>query len=54
MVTESWESEKTRSILNEKEYFEKLWNNEIDDESLIVYDFPNALKEKIFKDYKVS
>lgn len=55
MVTESWESEKSRrSILNEKEYFEKLWNNEIDDESLIVYDFPNALKEKIFKDYKVS
>ena len=55
MVTESWESEKTRrSILNEKEYFEKLWNNEIDDESLIVYDFPVALKEKIFKDYKVS
>lgn len=55
MVTESWESEKARrSILNEKEYFEKLWNNEIDDESLIVYDFPVALKEKIFKDYKVS
>ena len=55
MVTESWESDKTRrSILNEKEYFEKLWNNEIDDDSLIVYDFPVALKEKIFKDYKVS
>lgn len=55
MVTESWESDKTRrSILNEKEYFEKLWNNEIDDDSLIVYDFPAALKEKIFKDYKVS
>ncbi len=55
MVTESWDSEKSRrSILKEKEYFEKLWNNKIDDDSLIVYDFPIALKEKIFKDYKVS
>lgn len=55
MVTESWESEKNRrSILNEKAYFEKLWNGQIEDESIVVYDFPIALKEKIFKDYKVS
>lgn len=55
MVTESWESEKNRrNILNEKAYFEKLWNGQIEDESIVVYDFPIALKKKIFKDYKVS
>lgn len=55
MVSTSWNNEKARiSIQNEKQYFDNLWENKIDNKRIIVYDFPKALEEKIFTAYKVS
>lgn len=50
-VTTSWTGD-VEAIIEECEYFDKLWNNEV--EGLVVYDFPDAIKEKIFTKYKSS
>ena len=54
-VIKSWDSlENKQTILKEKQYFEMLWNDQIEDDSIVVYEFPDALKEEIFSEYKVS
>ncbi|MBU3129014.1 DEAD/DEAH box helicase family protein [Clostridium tagluense] len=51
MVLKSWEGDKG-DIDDQKNYFEKLWNNEID--GLEVFSFTDALSKKLFTRYKIS
>ena len=52
-VNTSWESESTKAfIVHEKEYFDRLWNNQ--EENVFVIDFPDAVKNELFNNYKRS
>ncbi len=49
-VVKSWEDSKT--IEEEYWFFDNLWNNQLD--GIIVYSFPDALKSKIIKTFKIN
>lgn len=51
-ISLSWDGGKN-TIEHERNYFKKLWNNEVD-ERLQVFDFPEAVKNKILESYKKS
>ena len=52
-LTFSWKDiDDDMTIQSERSYFEKLWNSH--DENVDVFTFPEAVKNKLFKKYKVS
>lgn len=52
-VNTSWESATTMLLIkSEQDYFENLWNNK--EESVIVMDFPEAVKHELLSNYKRS
>lgn len=52
-VNTSWESDASKLLINsEQEYFDNLWDNKED--SVVVIDFPEAVKQELLSNYKRS